>query len=774
MDTPTPVGTNEQQVWGGNVYRYPDPSGTLTVEQAAHVDPPDPGSVLPPSSQAHLLASSSDDLFHPVPGGPSFVPYRLPPVPNNTAYTLPFSNHIPVNRSHLSQPPVRFLPYPTSASSYNNPAFTIPSQDFSQPNYQQHPSHFQPVSSAVPLYHSQPQHTHFTPPFSQPPPLSVSPVPAAYMPHHNSQIPAQYVYYVPQPSSSPAPSFSSSPSKALPSVTHIPTLTNKIDFFAWDEGVTALLCAHGLFGHILDSSAPLDPSRPDLAPAPLPVLPVSPSAADLAALSRWWVEDNAAQHILVSKIGSIPRGLLPSSNLVARTALSIYQTLVRYYGTCSYSDCAVLLNSLHGTPCQPGRVQEFVSKWRTGLSRLRSTTFPFSIKMCINQFVCGLPNIPAFNSLRSDLPDRVASAGDQNFGAFIALTEKVLELDVIFKSILPQASQARSRSLPSSLPPPAASVSLPSSTSSPIIPSTAPAASAGAVPYSLKLCSNCGRKGHLAPTCFEPGGGMEGRRADFKRDRNKVVAMLIADLGESLASDQLEPPASPMTPVLDTLPADTLDDIVLIPTMANLSVSTALLAQNNNLHRDLYKLCEPLEPFSFALHNTSELEHTAYLSLGSRFNSCLDSGCTDHIITDRRLFQTYDTSGAVEIGTANCGSLSTKASGDVSFRVPFQDRFVIFTLRGCLHAPDAPLHLLSVGALNEQGLKVTFNAFGAPTILSCPTTDPELPGFSMSAEVIRRLSFLNLDFIFPSDIVRSQAFPALTFPQSKLTLTLWH
>ena len=57
----------------------------------------------------------------------------------------------------------------------------------------------------------------------------------------------------------------------------------------------------------------------------------------------------------------------------------------------------------------------------------------------------------------------------------------------------------------------------------------------------------------------------------------------------------------------------------------------------------------------------------------------------------------YDMSGAVEIGTANCGSLLAKASGDVSFHVPYEDRFVIFTLQ----APDAPINLLSVGALNE-------------------------------------------------------------------------
>lgn len=35
-------------------------------------------------------------------------------------------------------------------------------------------------------------------------------------------------------------------SKALPSITNIPLLTSKIDFFAWDEGVTTLLRANAI------------------------------------------------------------------------------------------------------------------------------------------------------------------------------------------------------------------------------------------------------------------------------------------------------------------------------------------------------------------------------------------------------------------------------------------------------------------------------------------------------------------------------------------------
>ena len=253
------------------------------------------------------------------------------------------------------------------------------------------------------------------------------------------------------------------------------------------------------------------------------------------------------------------------------------------------------------------------------------------------------------------------------------------------------------------------------------------------------------------------------------------MAMLLADLDESLACEDVEllTSPSPVAPIVDSLPSDMLDDHILIPTMANLSVSSILHTQNKNLHRDLYLLREPSESPSYAF-TTTEIDHTAYLSLGGRFNSCLDSGCTvctDHIIMDRCLFQTYDTSGAVEIGTANCVSLSAKASGDVSFCVPFRDRFVIFTLCGCLHAPDAPLHLLSVGVLNERGMKIMFNMYGAPTILSYLPTD--LPGFSMSAEVIHRLSFLDLDLSFPQKFQNLRLFrPSQILPAAAPCVTL--
>ena len=58
------------------------------------------------------------------------------------------------------------------------------------------------------------------------------------------------------------------------------------------------------------------------------------------------------------------------------------------------------------------------------------------IKLCIGYFVCGLPLVPAFNTICADLPDRIAGiAFEQDYGAFITLTQCVLELDTIFRSV---------------------------------------------------------------------------------------------------------------------------------------------------------------------------------------------------------------------------------------------------------------------------------------------------------------------------------------------------
>jgi hypothetical protein len=117
MDSPTPAGLNEQQAWGGTTFHHAyDTDQTVTTGQTGLAN----GG---PQSHAGILASTSDDLFHPIHNNPiPPFPYTLPDVPYhqyhplNTAY-IPSFPHIPMNRDHLSRPPPPPLNFPTYPSS---------------------------------------------------------------------------------------------------------------------------------------------------------------------------------------------------------------------------------------------------------------------------------------------------------------------------------------------------------------------------------------------------------------------------------------------------------------------------------------------------------------------------------------------------------------------------------------------------------------------------------------------------------------------------------
>jgi hypothetical protein len=98
-------------------------------------------------------------------------------------------------------------------------------------------------------------------------------------------------------------------------------------------------------------------------------------------------------------------------------------------------------------------------------------------------------------------------------------------------------------------------------------------------------------------------------------------------------------------------------------------------------------------------------------SMVSRYNSLLDSRSTHHVIHDRRLFCSY-TAKSISVDTANCGSLEVLGIGDVEFCCPYHDCHVVFTLRGCLYAPDAPINLLSVKTLVAHGMSCLYSSGG--------------------------------------------------------------
>ena len=558
-------------------------------------------------------------------------------------------------------------------------------------------------------------------------------------------------------------------------------MNSKLDFYAWDEGVNSLIQANGLLGHILDPSVRVDPTRPDLAPSPPPTLTISSSVREIEASNRWWAKDNVAQHILLSRLGTVPRGLLPAANIATRTALSIYKILLHYYGTSNFADCTELLTSLHNSICTAGRVQEFVSKWRTGLSKLQSAHFVFNVKICISLFVRGLPPVPAFNSLRADLPRRIAAvAGEHDLGAFVELTETVLELDTIFRPTVQYQPSRPPRAPPASVP----SAPIPSAPPLPLLPSAVPE------PASRKTCNNCKSRGlravgHTDATCFQQGGGMEGRREEYLSNKGRIQAMLAECLENALLSAQEALPessSSPSSPILST----TLDEDVVISPIAHLSVAPFL--GNEDVREDVYIRSDIKLLPRLALASV-DFNSAALLSLTSLYNALLDSGCTHHIIRDKALFRNY-IARPVSIGTANCGSLEALGTGDVEFRYIFGNQRVIFTLRNSLYAPSAPINLISVGALAERGMSCLFSP-GGTTKISYSKDHPRLPGLSISATVVNRLSFLNLDFIPPDDLSVAAtsslshvptAFPAhatalppaYSFPRIKLDSILWH
>ena len=276
---------------------------------------------------------------------------------------------------------------------------------------------------------------------------------------------------------------------------------------------------------------------------------------------------------------------------------------------------------------------------------------------------------------------------------------------------------------------------------------------------------------------------MEGRREEYLANKGKVHAMFVEFLENAFLvseSDSVDtphissPPASPQI-------SPTLDSDTTLPPVTHLCVTSSSL--NSDLYGDLYSLCELEFPPQLALASIDS-PSLALVTFAGIYNSLLDSGCTHHIIRDRTLFHSY-TAKSISVGTANCGSLDAQGTGDVVFRHPFGTRFITFTLRDCLYAPTAPINLLSVGALVERGMSCLFSP-GGITEVSFPPDHPKFPAFVLSATVSNRLSFLDLKFIAPPEVLpvalpaqasitpsRSPP-PSYSFPRVQLDSMLWH
>ena len=182
------------------------------------------------------------------------------------------------------------------------------------------------------------------------------------------------------------------------------------------------------------------------------------------------------------------------------------------------------------------------------------------------------------------------------------------------------------------------------------------------------------------------------------------------------------------------------------------------------------------------------LDPMAFAAFQQCFNTILDSGCTNHIIQDRCFFWTYHPEQATPVGTANCGILNTLGCGEARFTVLVDGRLHTICLRDCLHAPDMPINLISIGAMAEWDFKVNFEK-GCMSV-HLPWSSSSVTLLTFLATVVNRLSFLHCDFILPpptssllpflpSAVLAAPVLPLpdlldTSFPHVAVTPELWH
>ena len=97
-------------------------------------------------------------------------------------------------------------------------------------------------------------------------------------------------------------------------------MNGQADFSAWHDGIKALIRNLGGFGHVASLADPVPPDRPDMVPSFPPALTPTSSPEEHLACTRWWDLDNTIEHVLLARLGSSARMVLPEDGS-DRTAL---------------------------------------------------------------------------------------------------------------------------------------------------------------------------------------------------------------------------------------------------------------------------------------------------------------------------------------------------------------------------------------------------------------------------------------------------------------------
>jgi len=280
---------------------------------------------------------------------------------------------------------------------------------------------------------------------------------------------------------------------------------------------------------------------------------------------------------------------------------------------------------------------------------------------------------------------------------------------------------------------------------------------------SVKYCTGCKWTSHLVFECWHMEDGQQAADNN-KMMQEHIVTVEVEDNPDGGGTIKASEPEE------DT----TLIPFTVCVTQQHSCLSTPTAAVNNDIYLDWYDIGATS---TYTLSSLSELlpfeSPVSCASIASSFNTILDSSCTNHIICDHALFWTYREDQAVPVKMANCGILKTLARGDVKFRVPFSDQQIILTLSDCLHAPNAPLNLLSVGTMQEKQIQIHFNE--EHMIIHFPSDHPVLSRHTITAVIFHHLSFMQCDFLpFEPSLSDSSELAFPTFTKVKLTPALWH
>ena len=174
------------------------------------------------------------------------------------------------------------------------------------------------------------------------------------------------------------------------------------------------------------------------------------------------------------------------------------------------------LRQLRCLPTRGGvRVLEFVTTWHISINQMEAAGFLPGTRQLLAIFADGLPNnTVAFINLYDSIISSLNEPNEQLLPNIHSLFDRTIHIEnniqrhrILYPNPRrPQSSNPPPSSSAQPTSPPAAAIITPQSTRPPRTGTT-------------QTCTNCGRDGHTAPTCFQPGGAMEGRREEYLASR---------------------------------------------------------------------------------------------------------------------------------------------------------------------------------------------------------------------------------------------------------------